>query len=137
MGDIHQPLHCGFKSNEGGNLITGSFLGTATELHAVWDNGIIQQRLLDFSGSYDNYAAYLVQQLKGSWSSDIAKWTTCMKPNDPTCVQDWGTESAGLACTYAYTDSTGECVLPSWFIDLCVSPPPHSLACRRPHSGWL
>lgn len=107
VGDIHQPLHCGFKADAGGNDEKGTFLGASTDLHMVWDNLIIQQRLSDLSYTYDQYAAYLVTQLKGPWQSKIATWTTCVTPNDKSCVEAWGSESAGLACTYAYTDSTG------------------------------
>ena len=35
MGDIHQPLHCGFKSDAGGNDEKGSFLGNDMTLHEV------------------------------------------------------------------------------------------------------
>jgi len=107
VGDIHQPLHCGFKSDAGGNSETGTFLGASTDLHAVWDDGIIQQRLQDYNSDIDTYAAYLVSQLQGPWQSKIATWTTCVTPGDKTCVEAWGSESAGLACTYAYTDQTG------------------------------
>lgn len=110
MGDIHQPLHVGFLSNLGGNDITGTFLGNSTELHAVWDQGIISERLTDFSGNIDTYAAHLVSQLQGPWASNITTWTTaptCMTPNDKSCVIAWATESANLACEYAYTDETG------------------------------
>ncbi len=35
LGDIHQPLHCGFGSDLGGNDITGTFLGESGNLHHV------------------------------------------------------------------------------------------------------
>ena len=35
IGDIHQPLHCAFLSDHGGNDITGYFLNTAVNLHHV------------------------------------------------------------------------------------------------------
>ena len=73
----------------------------------VWDNGIIQQRLTDFGGAIDSYAAYLVKQLKGPWASKIAGWTTCMTPDSSACVVDWASESAALACQYSYKDQTG------------------------------
>lgn len=39
VGDIHQPLHCGFKKDEGGNLyrLKGTF---AKDLHQFWDEGL-------------------------------------------------------------------------------------------------
>jgi hypothetical protein len=32
---VSQPLHCGFLADHGGNDITGYFLDTYTNLHAV------------------------------------------------------------------------------------------------------
>jgi hypothetical protein len=49
VGDVHQPLHVGFLSNLGGNTLRGSFFGAVDNLHHIWDFGILQQRLLDFS----------------------------------------------------------------------------------------
>lgn len=38
LGDIHQPLHVGFTSDEGGNTICGHFDGTHDKLHVcVWN----------------------------------------------------------------------------------------------------
>lgn len=41
IGDIHQPLHLGRKSDQGGNLIKVHWFGISTNLHSVWDQGII------------------------------------------------------------------------------------------------
>jgi hypothetical protein len=42
VGDLHQPLHAGFPEDRGGNLIKVTFFGTETNLHKVWDRGIIE-----------------------------------------------------------------------------------------------
>lgn len=41
VGDLHQPLHCGYKDDAGGNRIRVTFFGTLTNLHAVWDTRMI------------------------------------------------------------------------------------------------
>ncbi len=41
VGDIHQPLHCADNHDRGGNDITVAFFKASTNLHAVWDTGII------------------------------------------------------------------------------------------------
>ncbi|HEY0080172.1 MAG TPA: S1/P1 nuclease [Pyrinomonadaceae bacterium] len=46
LGDIHQPLHAGFPEDRGGNLINVRFFGAQTNLHKVWDSGIIGQAQL-------------------------------------------------------------------------------------------
>lgn len=102
VGDIHQPLHCGFEDDKGGNTITGTFNGFNDNLHEMWDTWMIKERMTkDFSNSDANYAQYLVNQVNGDWKSNASDWAS------DTNVDDWGSESAGLACTYAYTDNNG------------------------------
>jgi hypothetical protein len=42
VGDLHQPMHTGYGSDRGGNNISVTFHGKATNLHAVWDYNIIK-----------------------------------------------------------------------------------------------
>lgn len=57
LGDIHQPLHAGRKDDEGGNKISVFFI-KKTNLHAVWDTGIIEKQGL----TTEDYVARLVSQ---------------------------------------------------------------------------
>ena len=41
IGDVHQPLHASNKDDRGGNDVAVTFMGQQTNLHAVWDSGII------------------------------------------------------------------------------------------------
>jgi nuclease S1 len=43
VGDIHQPLHLGYASDRGGNRISLRYRGRNTNLHALWDQGLIQR----------------------------------------------------------------------------------------------
>jgi len=107
-GDIHQPLHVGFKADRGGNDIKGTFMGYADNLHAIWDDYIIDVRMeRNFDKSQDKYAAYLVKQVKGAWASKADTWKRCKDGESWPCSDQWANESAGLSCTKAYTDSTG------------------------------
>jgi len=51
VGDIHQPLHCGYGYDEGGNLVPVDYYSIKTELHAVWDTYMIQ----NVTKSTENY----------------------------------------------------------------------------------
>jgi hypothetical protein len=42
VGDIHQPLHVSRWRDEGGSKIKGNFMGRQTNMHQVWDSGIIR-----------------------------------------------------------------------------------------------
>lgn len=43
-GDIHQPLHAGFKGDKGGNLYQVRAFGRGTNLHSLWDGALIRNR---------------------------------------------------------------------------------------------
>jgi hypothetical protein len=108
-GDVHQPLHAGFVGDEGGNKLEGKYEGKSTNLHAIWDEGIITTRLAnDFGGDQTQYTNWLIQQIQGPWANNASSWATCgSSPSQYVCPDGWATESAGLACTQAYVDQTG------------------------------
>ena len=41
VGDAHQPLHSGFERDRGGNDVQVNFNGKGTNLHSLWDSGIL------------------------------------------------------------------------------------------------
>jgi hypothetical protein len=51
IGDLHQPLHAGKRDDLGGNRVTVHWFRNAesTNLHAVWDDLIIDQEKLSFT----------------------------------------------------------------------------------------
>jgi len=53
VGDIHQPLHTGRTEDKGGNTIKVSWFNQPTNLHAVWDEKMIDNQQL----SYTEYTA--------------------------------------------------------------------------------
>ena len=42
VADVHQPLHAGFADDKGGNKYQVQAFGRGTNLHALWDTGLIQ-----------------------------------------------------------------------------------------------
>ncbi|CAF2528759.1 unnamed protein product [Rotaria sp. Silwood2] len=61
-GDVHQPLHCGFRGDLGGNNAKGFFFNGAnlTNLHAIWDVEIINTRInRHFQSDVNLYYEYL------------------------------------------------------------------------------
>jgi len=49
VGDVHQPLHVGRRADLGGNKIQVAWFNESTNLHAVWDEKIIESEKLSFS----------------------------------------------------------------------------------------
>lgn len=48
VGDEHQPLHAGYRDDLGGNRYQVQFEGKGTNLHRVWDSGLLKTRGLDW-----------------------------------------------------------------------------------------
>jgi hypothetical protein len=71
MGDIHQPLHAGKKEDLGGNLIKVKWFNERTNLHKVWDDGLIDSQKL----SYTEYISFIYKS-----TPEMTKWekTTLM-----------------------------------------------------------
>jgi S1/P1 Nuclease len=49
IGDIHQPLHVGLYDDQGGNKVKLKWFGRDTNLHTLWDSGIIDDTKLSFT----------------------------------------------------------------------------------------
>jgi len=67
IGDLHQPLHAGNGKDRGGNDIKVRFFREDSNLHRVWDSGLIDRKDLSFT----EWSSWL-----GSKISDeqAAKW---------------------------------------------------------------
>eukprot|EP00916_Digyalum_oweni_P011916 GHVL01019767.1.p1 GENE.GHVL01019767.1~~GHVL01019767.1.p1 ORF type:complete len:301 (-),score=36.61 GHVL01019767.1:1509-2411(-) len=99
VGDIHQPLHVGFKRDFGGNSIKGHYFKRAVSLHGLWDDNIIYTRLKDFK----NPEAWYSNLYHEVDTSMIKHVTENLKNLGPLkTVEIWASESSKLACTDAY-----------------------------------
>ena len=96
VGDIHQPLHATDrwdaytgKDDQGGNLVPVTFLGQSTNLHTVWDTGLIMHTVYD-------WGAYVVR-LESTWfpGRDLSG----LKAGSPI---DWAVDAHRLAHEVAY-----------------------------------
>jgi S1/P1 Nuclease len=92
VGDIHQPLHVSFLDDRGGNTISVS--GCARDLHAVWDNCLV-----DYAVGRDVVKAANIM-VAAIPTDMLTKWTN-------TGPRDWANES--FAITKAAT--THYCVM--------------------------
>ena len=89
VGDAHQPLHFGNAEDWGGNLIKVKWFGKDTNLHAIWDAGIIDHADIKYPDS-----------LKRIESAD--------EPLGSTDVLQWMRESFRLARSHAYPGVDGK-----------------------------
>lgn len=74
VGDVHQPLHVGRRADRGGNSIQVTLFGQQTNLHSVWDGGLIDSEKLSFS----ELAAFIdhptLRELQAWQSAPPADW---------------------------------------------------------------
>ena len=75
VGDIHQPLHVGNGTDRGGNDVKVTYFWKSSNLHTVWDTGIIEGQNLSFTEYVDWIDAPTKEELS-RWKSDgIMVWT--------------------------------------------------------------
>lgn len=68
IGDLHQPLHAGRQGDRGGNNVRVTLFGQQTNLHAVWDSGLIDARQLSHSELADWLARAITPEEVIAWS---------------------------------------------------------------------
>lgn len=67
IGDLHQPLHAGNGTDRGGNDKKVTFFWEESNLHRVWDSGMIDREQL----SYSEMTEWLLADIS---DSDINDW---------------------------------------------------------------
>lgn len=98
VGDLHQPLHAGNGTDKGGNDTRVTFSGGPTNLHSVWDSGLVDDEQL----SYSELATWLGARIT---TADARAWTTA-DPNvwiaESIAVRDQIYPPSGGSLSYQY-----------------------------------
>jgi hypothetical protein len=89
VGDLHQPLHAADNDDRGGNDVHVIFSGHRTNLHAVWDSGLLAPVV---NGDERAYALRLAHAIT---PNQIRQWQ-----NGSTVA--WVNESHGIAVEEIY-----------------------------------
>jgi hypothetical protein len=69
IGDIHQPMHVSHAEDRGGNDIGITFNGANSNLHSLWDSGLIDEEGLSYDKLAVAYDTATPEQIK-KWQSD-------------------------------------------------------------------
>ena len=88
VGDVHQPLHLGNARDRGGNDIKVTFFENNTNLHSLWDSGMIRRTKKGWTEYATELAAKITPQERVLYGT-----------LDPVV---WATESQTLAHSNAY-----------------------------------
>ena len=74
VADIHQPLHVGNGTDQGGNQVEVEYFWRKSNLHRVWDTGIIDGQNLSYT-EYSDWINHADDQKIASWSQmGIMDW---------------------------------------------------------------
>lgn len=95
VGDIHQPLHVGRRDDLGGNKTKVTWFNKLTNIHSVWDGGMIDQQQLSFSEYaifLDNVTQEQIQQWQTAEYLNYAKESKQFRSQ----VYDFGDQSSSL-----------------------------------------
>lgn len=74
IGDLHQPLHCGYKADKGGNEIQVDYLGKGTNLHKVWDSEIIEDTNITLSECLKLCNELTIEEKKKIQNNSVEVW---------------------------------------------------------------
>ena len=78
LGDMQQPLHCSDNHDKGGNDVKLTFFGRPTNLHSLWDSGLLARM-----GTEDELFAQLNQDLSPKRARKFAQGN----------LKDWASQS--------------------------------------------
>jgi hypothetical protein len=66
VGDMHQPLHCSDNKDKGGNDVKLDFFGQPSNLHSVWDSGLLG-RMGQEDALFTQYSKDLTEKNARKW----------------------------------------------------------------------
>ncbi len=73
--DLHQPVHVGDRGDRGGNDLQVRFFGSGTNLHRLWDEGILLRQNSDESAWIAQIDALATSEQSRQWTQcDVATW---------------------------------------------------------------
>ncbi len=75
VSDLHMPLHAGSGTDRGGNDFKVLWFDEATNLHWVWDEGMILRQQLSYSDYAERLEARLTpDEVIADWDADPLHW---------------------------------------------------------------
>jgi hypothetical protein len=74
VGDLHQPLHVGTRDDRGGNETLVLWFGEPSNLHSVWDTGLIDRTELSFSELAEKVDVATADEVRSWQASSPLEW---------------------------------------------------------------
>ena len=74
VGDMHQPLHCSDNKDKGGNDVKVDFFGRPSNLHSVWDSGLLK-RMGTEDALFAQFSGDLTEKRAKKWGKGtVEEW---------------------------------------------------------------
>ncbi len=74
IGDLHQPLHCGYGSDRGGNSVEITSPLVSGNLHSVWDSQIIDAKGIDIDSCLGMYPTLTTEEINQAQKLSVLTW---------------------------------------------------------------
>ncbi|MGJ8679569.1 S1/P1 nuclease [Paraglaciecola sp.] len=75
IGDLHQPFHSGTDKDRGGNTIKVNFFWEDSNIHRVWDSGLIDRQKLSYTEWTSRLSKKISKQQANKWmDADPLVW---------------------------------------------------------------
>ncbi|MCF2947403.1 S1/P1 nuclease [Paraglaciecola aquimarina] len=75
IGDLHQPFHSGTSEDRGGNTVKVKFFWEDSNIHRVWDSGLIDRQKLSYSEWASRLSKKISKQQASQWmNADPLVW---------------------------------------------------------------
>ena len=74
IGDMHQPLHVGKEEDKGGNDFQVRWFNKGTNLHRLWDSGMIEHYNMSYTELAANSDRLSKQQIKLIQNGSVLDW---------------------------------------------------------------
>ncbi len=74
IGDLHQPLHCGYAIDKGGNTVEIKSPFVSGNLHSVWDTQILEYKNIGLDSCLEIYKTYDDKTIASLNKIDELKW---------------------------------------------------------------
>lgn len=97
VGDIHQPLHCGYAEDKGGNTINVGY-GDSENLHSAWDSGLIKEENIGLNDCLKLSNTISAAEQKDIQKIDVLKWMNESREHLPFV---YSYEKGKITTTYA------------------------------------
>src|ERR1700761_2159066 len=74
VADAHQPMHVSRAEDKGGNSVGVTFLNGGTNLHSLWDSGLLDHQKINYKDLAAKYDDATPDEIKKWQNDDVMVW---------------------------------------------------------------